>query len=45
MQEKVELMIKYIAKFHQISMDDLDELLGGDAEYRIEWIQYLFWAQ
>lgn len=36
MAEKVELMIKYIAKFHHISEDDLEELLGGDAEYRIE---------
>lgn len=35
-EEKVLLIIEYIHKFKQISMDDITELLNGDPEYRIE---------
>ena len=34
--EKVQLIIKYIEKFKQISMDDIDEMLGEEPGYRAE---------
>ncbi len=35
-KEKVELVINYIKKFKKISLDDIDELMSGDAEYKFE---------
>lgn len=35
-EEKVLLILEYIQKFKQISLDDITELLGGDAEYKID---------
>ncbi len=34
--EKVQLIIKYIAKFKQVSMADIDELLNGESGYQVE---------
>ncbi len=36
LEEKIELLIRYIIKFGHMSMDDFDEIVGGDANYRIE---------
>lgn len=36
LEEKVGLLIKFIVKFNQLSMDDFDEIMGGDAKYKID---------
>jgi phosphate starvation-inducible protein PhoH and related proteins len=35
-ETKVELLINYIQKFKKLSLDDIDELIGGDANYKID---------
>ena len=35
-EEKVDLIIRYISKFQTIHLHDLDELLNGDAEYKMD---------
>jgi len=35
-EEKVDLIIRYISKFQTIHLHDIDELLNGDAEYKME---------
>lgn len=35
LEEKVEILTKFIVKFNQLSMDDFDEILSGDAKYKI----------
>ncbi|MEX0986318.1 MAG: PhoH family protein [Bacteroidales bacterium] len=34
-EEKVELLVKFIVKFNRLTMDDFDEIIGGDANYKI----------
>jgi phosphate starvation-inducible PhoH-like protein len=36
LEEKVELLIKFYTKFHHLSMDDFDEILLGDANYKVD---------
>jgi len=35
-EEKVALLIHYIQKFRQVTLHDIDELLNGDAGYKME---------
>ncbi len=35
-EEKVSLLIRFIQKFRQVSLHDIDELLNGDAVYKID---------
>jgi len=36
LEEKVELLVKFISKFNRLSIDDFDEILAGDAAYKME---------
>lgn len=36
LEEKVGLLVKFILKFNRLSMDDFDEILSGDATYKME---------
>ncbi len=36
LEEKIELLVRFIVKFNRLSMDDFDEILQGDATYRVE---------
>ena len=36
LEEKVDLLIKFIVKFNRLTMDDFDEIVSGDAGYKIE---------
>ncbi len=36
LEEKVELLVKFIVKFNRLSMDDFNEIVLGDANYKIE---------
>ena len=36
LEEKVELLVRFIIKFNRLTMDDFDEIIGGDAAYKIE---------
>ncbi|MFC2090705.1 PhoH family protein [Bacteroidota bacterium] len=36
LEEKIELLIKFIVKFNRLSMDDFNEIVLGDAAYKIE---------
>ncbi|MDA3821586.1 MAG: PhoH family protein [Bacteroidales bacterium] len=35
LEKKVDLLIKFYSKFHHLSMDDFDEILSGDANYKV----------
>ena len=35
LEEKVELLVRFIQKFNRLTMDDFDEILEGDAKYKI----------
>ena len=35
LEEKVELLVRFIHKFNRLTMDDFDEILEGDAKYKI----------
>jgi len=36
LEEKVELLVKFILKFNRLTMDDFDEIVAGDAGYKME---------
>jgi len=36
LEEKVELLVKFIQKFNRLSIDDFEEILAGDASYKME---------
>lgn len=36
LEEKVEMLVKFITKFNRLSIDDFDEILTGDAVYKME---------
>lgn len=36
LEEKVETLLKFIVKFNRLSMDDFNEILTGDAVYKME---------
>jgi phosphate starvation-inducible protein PhoH and related proteins len=36
LEEKVELLVRFILKFNRLTMDDFNEILEGDATYKIE---------
>ncbi|MCF8227078.1 MAG: PhoH family protein [Bacteroidales bacterium] len=36
LEEKVNLLLKFIAKFNHCTIDDFDEIMGGDARYKLE---------
>jgi phosphate starvation-inducible PhoH-like protein len=35
LEEKVDLLARFILKFNRLTMDDFDEILGGDASYKM----------
>lgn len=35
LEEKVELLVRFVVKFNRLTMDDFDEIIGGDASYKI----------
>lgn len=35
-EEKVDLLVKFIVKFNRLTMDDFDEIVSGDAGYKME---------
>lgn len=35
LEEKVDLLVRFIMKFNRLTMDDFDEILGGDATYKM----------
>ena len=35
-QEKVDLLVRFLSKFKEITLDDIDELMEGDASYRMK---------
>ena len=35
LEEKVDLLVRFIMKFNRLTMDDFNEILGGDATYKM----------